>query len=632
MSAKRSQPKPEGRLELTWTNKHLRLIDDLDGSYEWVVPSDWRVAEVRLLDDIATVGDVQADDRRALDNLLIEGDALAALRALTKLAEFAKHYVGQVKLAYIDPPFNTGETFSDYEDNIEHSVWLTMLRDRLVQIKKLLRPDGSVWVHLDDSEAHRARSVLDEVFAASNHVATVVWQKLYARKSNQEISTSHDYIFVYAKESARFKTNELPPSDELLARYTNRDADPRGPWQSVAFSVRTDNPARRAEYRYEVELPSGRRVGPPRGRHWNGKRDRFERLKEDGRLWFGEDGDSLPREKVFLEEVNPGLVPITWWPRDEVGDNDESKAEILSLFPDVDDVFQTPKPERLLERILHIATAEGDLVLDCFAGSGTTAAVAHKMQRRWITVERSSETVTTYTAPRLGKVVDGTDRGGISEQEVSEFIGDLPDGLKPGAGKAGVRALKAMREDGRVTDAVAKALREAGVALDDNETDPSSVAELVVKAIESELRKADKSKKKVDVRWSGGGGFRILRVAPSMFQPDDDGRIYLAAWASCQDRLGQAVAAQLGYDYNVEGSFVGIKGRRRLAVINGLVSRPVLEALAQDLPSGETMEVLGRAVADDAAETARELVKGAKVRKIPTELLLNWRRTEGGGA
>lgn len=630
MSTKRSQPKPEGRLELTWTNKHLRLIDDLDGSYEWVVPSDWRVAEVRLLDDVETVGEVHTDDQRALDNLLIEGDALAALRALTNLPEFAKHHLGQVKLAYIDPPFNTGETFSDYEDNIEHSVWLTMLRDRLVQIKKLLRPDGSVWVHLDDSEAHRARSVLDEVFGASNHVATVVWQKLYARKSNQQISTSHDYIFVYAKEGARFETNDLPPSDELLARYTNRDDDPRGPWQSVAFSVRTDNPARRAEYRYEVELPSGRKVGPPRGRHWNGKRDRFERLKKDGRLWFGEDGDSLPREKVFLEEVNPGLVPITWWPRDEVGDNDESKAEILSLFPDVDDVFQTPKPERLLERILHVATSKGDLVLDCFAGSGTTAAVAHKMQRRWITVERSSETIKTYTAPRLGKVVDGTDRGGISEQEVSEFVGDLPGLLSPGEGKAGVRVLKAMREDDRFSDTVEKALRKAGVAL--NGTDPSSVAELVVKGIETELRKSDKSKRKVELRWSGGGGFRVLRVAPSMFQPDDDGRIYLAAWASCQDRLGQAVAAQLGYDYNVDGSFLGVKGRRRLAVIDGLVSRPVLEALAQDLPAGETMEVLGRAVADDATETARQLVKGAKVRKIPTELLLNWRRTEGGRA
>lgn len=212
------------------------------------------------------------DGRRAADNLLIRGDALNALTSLARLAEFAGEYLGKVKLAYLDPPFNTRQSFLHYDDALEHSVWLTMMRDRLLQVKALLSPSGSVWVHCDDSEQGYLRALMDEVFGRDNFKSTIVWQKLYARKSNTDFSTSHDYILVFAKDDARFVRNMQPTSGEQLRRYKNPDNDPRGPWQSVSFHVRTDNPERREEYRYKISLPSGRKVGPPTGRHWNGSK------------------------------------------------------------------------------------------------------------------------------------------------------------------------------------------------------------------------------------------------------------------------------------------------------------------------------------------------------------------------
>ena len=204
----------KGRLELTWANKDMRLLAHDDVSYEWVDPSDWRVSEVRLLHPVQSVGKPPKTG-----NLLIQGDALHALTALTSLPSVKGDYVGKVKLCYIDPPFNTGQTFQHYDDSVEHSVWLTMLRDRLVQIKKLLSDDGSVWVHLDDAEQHRARSVLDEVFGAENFVATVIWEKVYApRNDAKQFSSSHDFIHVYSKQPG-WKTNRLPRTDQHDIAY-----------------------------------------------------------------------------------------------------------------------------------------------------------------------------------------------------------------------------------------------------------------------------------------------------------------------------------------------------------------------------------------------------------------------------
>jgi len=401
-----------GRLELTWTNKDLCLLAQDDGSYEWLSPSDYRVAEVRLLNDVGQVGDIVPGDERACDNLLIRGDALHALTSLVRLPEFEREYAGKVKLIYIDPPFNTQQSFLQYDDALEHSVWLTMMRDRLVQAKTLLAPDGSIWVHCDDSEMAYLRVMMDELFGRENFVGNIIWEKLGTRENRTDISTSHDYIIIFAVARSAWKRNLLAFGDEQLARYENPDDDQRGPWASLPMHAKA-GPGRRKEQFYTVALPSGKEVDPPPGRCWLYTKGRFEELVKDKRIWFGPAGDNVPRVKTFLHEVTRGLVPKTLWLEAEVGDTAAAKGEVLALLPAVPP-FATPKPETLLQRIIHIATNPGDVVLDYFLGSGTTAAVAHKMGRRWVGIERSADTVGTYAVPRLTKVVDGADSGGVT--------------------------------------------------------------------------------------------------------------------------------------------------------------------------------------------------------------------------
>lgn len=392
-----------GRLELTWTDKDRRLLAHGASSYQVVDATDWRVAEVRLLHTTDTVGDATAD------NLLIQGDSLHALTALTSLPQYAERYRGQVKLCYIDPPFNTGETFEHYDDGLEHSIWLTMLRDRLIQIKQLLRPDGSVWVHLDDVEQHRGRCVLDEVFGPAAFVATVVWQKRTSRDNRAGFSSSQDYIHVYSPAGTNWKhvRNRLPDT----GAYSNPDDDPRGPWRSVPMSAQAGHAT--ASQFYTVTSPTGVPHDPPEGRAWTYTRPRFDKLVEAGLVYWPRGGDGKPRLKKF-PQPDDGLVPFTLWPADEVGENATANAEMRALFPERAP-FSTPKPERLLERIVRIGSNAGDLVLDCFAGSGTTAAVAHKMGRRWVTVELLAGTVDDYTRPRLELVVKDADSGGVTE-------------------------------------------------------------------------------------------------------------------------------------------------------------------------------------------------------------------------
>lgn len=393
-----------GRLELTWPNKQQRLLAHDDITYEWVDPADWRVSEVRLLDEVGIHGDPAAAD----ENLLVQGDALHALTALTSIPEYAERYVGKVRQAYIDPPFNTGQTFQHYDDAVEHSVWLTMLRDRLEQIQQLVSEDGSVWVHLDDGEQHRARSVMDEVFGADAFVATVVWQKRTSRENRPAFSPGHDYIHVYAPMGKRWRDvrNKLP-RPETASAYD--DGDPRGPWTSDPFQAK----GYRENQQYEIVTPTGVVHTPPSGRSWGATRPEYERLLADDRIYFPKDGEGLPRVKGFLAEKE-GLVPFTLWPSSEVGDSSEAVKECHALFGR-EDVFDTPKPERLLERIISIGSDPGDIVLDCFGGSGTTAAVAHKMGRRWVTVELLEATVGSFVLPRIEQVVGARDEGGVTE-------------------------------------------------------------------------------------------------------------------------------------------------------------------------------------------------------------------------
>ncbi len=377
------------KLELTWIGKEKRpklepriLLEDSEKSYH---------AKHRMADN-----DIY-------NNRLIFGDNLLALKALEQ------EFFGEVKCVYIDPPYNTGSAFTHYEDGLEHSIWLGLMRDRLEIIKNLLSDDGSLWITIDDNEGHYLKVLCDEIFGRVNFVSTVIWQKKYAPKSDSKyFSTSHDFVLVIAKDLTKFSLGRLAKTEKQTGRYTNRDNDPRGPWKA---SDVLRNEAR--DYAiFPVTLPSGREVLPPSGTSWRYTKEKFAELIADNRIWFGVDGDARPAYKRFLTEVTDTIPSTTIWTYDEVGHNDESKKEMRALF--TENLFDTPKPERLLERVIALATQPGDLVLDSFAGSGTTGAVAHKMGRQWIMIELG-EHCHTHIIPRLKKVIDGEDSGGISE-------------------------------------------------------------------------------------------------------------------------------------------------------------------------------------------------------------------------
>lgn len=336
-------------------------------------------------------------------NMLIQGDNLEALKALLP------YYRGQVKCIYIDPPYNTGSAFEHYDDNLEHSRWLAMMWPRLELLRELLADDGSIWISIDEDEHAYLRLICDEIFGRSNLIATNVWQKRYAPDSRTAVSDAHEYVLCYAMDPVDFKEqrNLLPLTQEQTKQFKNLDDDPRGPWKGRDFTA----PGYRPNQMYEIELPSGRIVTPPGGRCWRVTKKGFDDFTADGRMYYGAKGDNLPAVKRFLSEM-PGMVPWTWWKHEDVGHSQEAKRENQVIFGK-SDTFGTPKPERLMSRILHIATNPGDLVLDSFLGSGTTAAVAHKMDRRWIGVEMGDH-AHTHCVPRLKKVIDG-ELGGISE-------------------------------------------------------------------------------------------------------------------------------------------------------------------------------------------------------------------------
>jgi len=380
------------RLELTWIGKDQRprlepriLLEDPKRSYH---------AKQRVT------------DKDLFDNRLIRGDNLLALKALE--AEFA----GKVKCVFIDPPYNTGSAFTHYDDGLEHSIWLGLMRDRLEIIRRLLADDGSLWITIDDNEAHYLKVLCDEVFGRSNFVANVVWQKTLTRRNDaRALSNAHDHVLVYAKSLDKFLINKLDSSDKQRATYQNRDKDPRGDWLAVPFHA----PNIRPNLTYEIVTPSGRSLWPPKGRCWSTTKERFDVLVADNRIYFGLDGNGMAQRKKFWSESENKMVPWTWWGYEEAGDNREAnrEAKAISELSGIDQKFDTPKPEKLLKLIVEIATNPGDLVLDSFAGSGTTGAVAHKMGRRWIMVELG-EHCQTHIVPRLQKVIDGHDSGGVT--------------------------------------------------------------------------------------------------------------------------------------------------------------------------------------------------------------------------
>jgi len=379
------------KLELTWIGKENRprlepriLLEDPALSYH----AAHRVSENDLF-----------------DNRLIFGDNLLALKALEQ------EFTGKIKCIFIDPPYNTGSAFAQYDDGVEHSIWLSLMRDRIELLRTLLAEDGSIWITLDDNEAHYMKVLCDELFGRHNFVANLVWQKRTSPANDAKyFSSDHDYVLVYAKEKIAWELNRLPRTKEQNKHYRNPDNDPRGDWNSVTYTG-NKTPSERPNLFYEITNPNtGEKVLPPNNLTWRYGIDTHQDNVKNNLLYWGKDGTSnSPRLKMFLSDAK-SVVPRSVWSSQEAGSTQTAMLEQKALF---DKPFATPKPEALLNRIIYIATKPGDWVLDSFAGSGTTGAVAHKMGRRWIMVELG-EHCHTHIIPRIQKVIDGQDSGGIT--------------------------------------------------------------------------------------------------------------------------------------------------------------------------------------------------------------------------
>lgn len=376
--------KPNQKLELTWTGKDNQpklepriLIEDPEKSY----------------------GDKNSG------NMLIHGDNLLALKALDQ------DFAGEIKCACIDPPYNTGNAFEHYDDGLEHSIWLSLMRPRIQILHKLLREDGTLWIFIDDDECHYLKVLCDEIFGRKNFVNNVIWEKKYTIANDAKwFSDNHDHILVYAKNKDIWRPNKLPRTSEMNNAYKNPDDHPKGLWKSTPLHAKSGSDKLE---KFTYTFLNGIKWSPPPGTFPRFSIETLAKMDKNNEIWFGKDGKSTPSRKTFLVDLKQEGTPSkTIWNFEEVGHNHEAKEEIKAF--NLDDVFATPKPERLIQRILTLATNSGDWVLDSFLGSGTTAAVAQKMGRRWIGIELG-EHCYTHCLPRLKKVVDGTDEGGISK-------------------------------------------------------------------------------------------------------------------------------------------------------------------------------------------------------------------------
>lgn len=454
------------------------------------------------------------------------------------------------------------------------------------------------------------RVLLDEVFGARNFVSMLAWEKVAGRDIRSVMSKTCDFVLVYSSSSLRFKNSRnLLPRDAVAtaSAYANPDGDTRGPWTSGDFTAQF-NPAEnpRDSQRYTLITPEGRSFDPPPGRCWLYTKDRYEELVADNRVWFGEEGNNIPRLKRFLSELQDGLVPKTLRTHAEVGHNDLGKKEIQTLFTG-QQPFSTPKPERLLERIIHIGSNPGDIVLDVFAGSGTTAAVAQKMGRRWVTCELLESTFTMFTRPRLEKVVNNEDPGGITRtkgERVDATEEGLPDGVSP-------------EDAAKFTSVLNKLIAD----------DPEAKKDARVKA----LKAAAKTRRtKEVVNWRGGGGFQVAHLSPSCFDYDPAlDRVMLTPEAT-GEVLVASVAANLGFSLlhpDDDMVFDGRRGNSLLKVVEGVAIIEEVDRLVEQIQPGETIVLAATVVLDGVREHLRRACKGSRVVAIPDDI---FRYSQGG--
>ena len=653
------------RLQLTWYNKDKALIPTETGKYgyTWVDPADPRYCETHtLIFDEHVAGkqtpkseDFEYSERADLepqdDNLLILGESGDVLEALTRVPELAEKYVGKVKLIYIDPPFNTAQTFANYEDNLEHSVWLTMMRDRLLHLKKLLREDGSIWVHLDYAENHRMRLLLDEVFGGTNFIAEFVWQKADSPRGDaQRVSVDQDVILCYASSDAT-QFHRMPRTAADNARFSNPDGDSRGIWWSADLTAPGNLSGKRQHPSvFGIQHPiSGEIHFPAIGRHWTFEASRiFRSLSEFGyyifadpdlenrlersnltksqlrqnvpdmlidpkrleesrntaekRIQEGAWPEFFVKERGFGRKAYPppaGQPARSWWPNDQVGHNREAKSEMKALFPG-QAAFSTPKPERLIERIIHIGSNPGDIVLDVFAGSGTTAAVAQKMGRRWVTCELVEDTFKQFTRPRLEKVINDTDPGGVTRTKGDRVPADgveLPEGVSPD-------------DAAKFTSVLNKLIAD----------DPAAKKDPRIKA----LKEASKTQRTKEViNWRGGGGFQVAHLSPACFDYDPQlGRVILTPAATGQVLI-ESVAANLGFTLlhpDDDYVFDAQRGNALLRVVEGVATVEVVDWLVSQLQPGETIVLAATSVMDGVRQHLRKAVKGSRVVAPPDDV------------
>lgn len=527
------------RLELTWTNKDKFLLTPKDetGKPVWVERSHPAAHEIRTTTFGEAFGETSEENPYS-DNLIFQGDALDVLRILTKSPEFRDEYRGKVKLVYIDPPYNTGSVFEHYDDWLEHSTWLSFMRERLILIRDLLANDGSVWIHLDDAEQHRMRVLMDEVFGEQNFVATVIWEKNDSPRMDAKLfSSRHDIVHVYRK-SENFLLNQLPTEKS----HANKVDDNGRKYylKPLRQGGKDGTRAARPNLYFGVIAPDGTEVFPklPTGEdgRWRWSRERFE--QETERVdWIKTKNGWSANYRVYVED-DATMPPQTLWGYQEVGSTRNSAAEVKAVLGG--QAFSTPKPERFLERVITLGSNPGDIVVDVFGGSGTTGAVAHKMNRRWVMSEILPATIETFTSPRLQKVIQGTDSGGVSESQ----------------------------------------------------------------------------------EWQGGGGFREIVIDEPCYVETDFGT--MVAEAATGERLKKSVAAQLGFTYNNQDDpFCGVKGRMKLAVIEGAAGVEEVADIISRLEENERATIAALSFLPGCEEEVANLSKGSRCLKIPRDILGN---------
>lgn len=624
-----------GRLELTWANKHKALwmpdpadLEDKKFPYQWVERDDPRVLEIRPLQHIETVGEES-------DNLLIQGDSLEALKALSNDPQWAKTFVGKVKLIYIDPPFNTGGAFENYDDALEHSVWLAMMRERLSAAKSLLAEDGFLCCHIDDSEGHHLKVMLDDLFGRSNYLATLQLRVRYASKTLKQGMAFHrevEYVHVYRNSPSARPVLVESEADFSKFRYSIEVLGE--PVRTVEMGGRMVEVYEKGTYRIsegpghvdglkEIWASGTILDGNSSGRFF---RDHLTgRAEEDGlgvlyrvsgigddhlpyRYFTGPNKKSATKGKYFQG------VPLS------KREGSTSTSPILGLHDFAAefgncrheggvDFRGGKKPEALLKFLLSSFSRPGDIVLDYFAGSGTTASVAHKMGRRWITVEHSASTFETLLQPRLKRVIEGDDLSGVSTSEIS----DLPSGIEAGQANLAATVVEAMFREGKLDKQFKKALRDL---------DPESLEEhsaKLVKSIAAAIRKTERTGK-VETLWEAGGGYKVLKTAAPIWELDEDGDPILRDGVT-SGAFAESMRSQLGFSVvEARDGFIGRRGRQLLAVVMGLVDEREVRQFASRLREGERALIVGTAVTPEAQLLLKELSKGSKLIKAPDGL------------